>query len=49
MDERGIQNWYFEVLEECDKNQLNDREKYWINYYKSNELGYNATRGGARG
>ena len=48
MDEKGVQNWYFEVLEECDKSQLNDREKYWINYYKSNELGFNATRGGAR-
>lgn len=48
MDEKGVQNWYFEVLEECNKSQLNDREKYWINYYKSNELGFNATRGGAR-
>lgn len=45
MAETGLQNWTFEVLEFCDKIDLNDREKYWINYYKSNEFGYNRTVG----
>lgn len=45
MAELGLQNWTFEILEFCDKADLNNREKYWINYYKSNEYGYNNTRG----
>jgi len=45
MAERGIQNWTFEILETCDKKDLNNREKYWINYYKSNEFGFNNTKG----
>lgn len=30
----GIENFNFEILEECDNNQLLDRERYWYNYYK---------------
>ncbi len=45
MSDTGLQNWTFEILELCDKADLNNREKYWINYYKSNEYGYNNTRG----
>ena len=29
----GIDNFQFEVLEECLRNQLNEREKYWIAQY----------------
>lgn len=48
MAEEGLDNFTFQLVEECDKTQLNDREKYFINYYSSNEYGYNKTSGGAR-
>lgn len=40
--------WTFEVLEECPLSLLNVREKYWIDFYHSNnaEYGYNLTKGG---
>lgn len=37
--------WTWEILERCNKPQLNEREKYWITHYNSNEFGYNATGG----
>ena len=43
----GVENFTFEVLEECDRSQLNDRETYYINFYRSQEHGYNMKRGGA--
>lgn len=42
----GLQNFSFIVLEECDKQLLNEREMYWIKYYNSYEKGYNETLGG---
>lgn len=44
----GIQNFSFEVIEECDEIQLNEREAYWIKNLKSlvRENGYNVTSGG---
>ncbi len=46
----GLENFSFEVLEECEPKQLNEREIYWINYYQTfpPELGkgYNQTAGG---
>lgn len=42
----GLDNFTFEVIEECDKNQLNEREIYWINYYNTYYDGYNETLGG---
>ena len=42
----GLDNFIFEVIEECDKNRLNEREIYWINYYNSYYDGYNETLGG---
>ena len=42
----GIENFKFEVLEECTNEQLDEREKYWIAYYNTYENGYNRTRGG---
>ena len=43
-----IENFSFLVLEECQKKDLNKREKYWINYYETNNssFGYNLTKGG---
>ena len=44
----GIENFSFEVIEECEKEKLNDREIYWISFYNSNNKnnGYNLTNGG---
>lgn len=44
----GVENFTFEVLEECERSQLNDREKYYIEFYRAQEHGYNMSRGGAR-
>lgn len=46
MADEGIENWTFELLESCPKEKLSELEKYWIAYYKSNEFGYNVTKGG---
>lgn len=45
----GIENFDFEILEECSKEKLNEREKYWIKYYNTFKNGYNATPGGEYG
>ena len=43
----GIDNFKFEIIEECFENLLNEREKYWINFYHSlAPNGYNMTLGG---
>ena len=36
----GVENFTFEVIEECSKAELNDKEDYWQNYYKAKEFGY---------
>jgi hypothetical protein len=36
-----VWNFTFQLLEECAKEDLNAREKFWINYFQSNEIGYN--------
>ena len=41
----GIENFTFEMLEECPKDKLNEREKYYINFYQSNDFGWNSTKG----
>ncbi len=45
----GIENFTFEIIEECNKEQLSDREKFWISYYDSYENGYNSSLGGEGG
>lgn len=42
----GLDNFSFEVLEECKVDQLNAREKYWIGYYDTFFSGYNQGIGG---
>ena len=39
----GIENFSFKILEECSNLELNEKEKYWINYYNPE---YNQTTGG---
>ena len=45
----GIDNFKFTILEECQKDKLNEQEKYWIAYYNTYKNGYNSTPGGEGG
>ena len=47
MQKSGQYNFIFEILEEVPRGQLNERESYWIEFYKTKELGMNGTRGGS--
>lgn len=46
----GEDAFEFKIIEFCEVNKLNEREQYWIDYYKCNHSkyrqGYNATDGG---
>lgn len=39
----GIENFIFEILEECSITMLNERERYYIQLYDSCRCGYNQT------
>lgn len=41
----GLWNFSFEVLEECPREDLNEKERYYIQLYQSKEYGYNSTAG----
>ena len=45
MIENGLWNFSFEILEECSREELNNKEKYYIQLYQSKEYGYNAQKG----
>jgi group I intron endonuclease len=50
IEKYGIQNFIKETLEVCfTKEELNEREKYWIKETKAQELGYNIAEGGSGG
>lgn len=42
----GIENFVCEEIEEVTNDKLDERERYWINYYDSYFNGYNSTLGG---
>lgn len=42
----GIKHFSITQLEKCQVNNINDRERYWIQFYGSFKYGYNATLGG---
>lgn len=42
----GIENFSFNILEECQREELNEKEIYWIARYDSYNNGYNQTPGG---
>ena len=44
--EQGIWNWAIECITYCDKDQLSDLEKYYIDFFKTQEFGYNKKEGG---
>ena len=45
----GEQNFEFIVIEDCNVDKLNEREMYWIKYYKDKNLAYNIHDGGDGG
>lgn len=44
--ELKLENLSFSILELCDNDKLDEREKYWISYYDSFNNGFNRTTGG---
>ena len=44
--EYGINNFSFEILEECSIEELNNKEQYYIKYYNTYPDQYNMTPGG---
>ena len=42
----GIENFEFEVLEECEPEKLSEREQFYIEKYDTYHNGYNMTSGG---
>ena len=48
MQEDGLWNFSFEVLEFCPIAQLNEKEKYYIELYSAKDFGYNITSGNSK-
>ena len=46
MFEEGLENFTWEVIKVCSKEEQSTEEKYWIDYFKSDEYGYNSKKGG---
>ena len=42
----GVWNFTFELIEQVEKDKLNEREKYWINFYDTKKYGLNEREGG---
>lgn len=40
MAEDGVWNFTFEIIEVCEKAQLNEREQYWQKFFGAKEYGY---------
>ena len=45
MQKEGVWNFSFELLEECSRNLLNEKERFWIEMYQSDKFGLNTTKG----
>lgn len=45
MLEDGLENFTFELLEQCTPEELNEKEKYYISVYNSVNFGYNSVKG----
>ena len=40
MSQYGVENFTFELLEECSKDNLDAREDYWQDYFHAKDFGY---------
>ena len=45
MQEDGLHNFSWELLQACDRDELDEKEKYYIELYQAKEYGYNSTAG----
>ena len=45
MGSDGLQNFTFELLCECSKEELDEKERYFIELYQADLYGYNGTKG----
>lgn len=45
MQEYGLQSFSWELLEKCDRAELNEKERYYIGLYDSVNYGYNILKG----
>lgn len=45
MQKDKVWNFTFELLEECSRDKLNEKEAFWIDMYQSNKFGYNMQKG----
>ena len=45
MKQHGIENFTFELVESVPKDQLSEREKFYINFYQTKEVGLNERNG----
>ena len=45
MQKDGVWSFSFELLEECSKEKLNEKEHHWIEIYQSDKLGFNSNSG----
>lgn len=45
MLEYGLENFSFEILEQCNREQLNEKERFYIQMYQSDQYGYNSQSG----
>lgn len=46
LESDGIDDFSFDVLQQCKPEELDELEEYWINYYESYVKGYNQTKDG---
>lgn len=44
MQEYGLENFTFEIIEECKSTELNTKEKYYIELYQADKFGLNSKR-----
>lgn len=45
MKQFGPENFTFELLEECERSELNQKEKYWIDFFHTEDFGLNSNKG----
>ena len=45
MKKHGIENFTFELLEKVPKENLSEREKFYIDFYQTKEVGLNHLNG----
>ena len=36
----GVENFSFEIVEECERSKLNEREDYWQEFFHAKDYGY---------